>query len=61
MTLGAYFVQTGMLNAEPLLASFPVSLLITAILYINEFPDYLADKTVGRRTLVVRLGRAKAV
>jgi 1,4-dihydroxy-2-naphthoate octaprenyltransferase len=61
MTLGAYYVQTGMLNIEPLAASIPVSLLIAAILYINEFPDYTADKTVGKKTLVVRLGRAKAV
>lgn len=61
MTFGAYYVQTGMLNAEPLAASIPVALLITAILYINEFPDFVADKTVGKKTLVVRLGRAKAV
>lgn len=61
MTLGAYYVQTGMLNTEPLAASIPVCLLIAAILYINEFPDYVADKAVGKKTLVVRLGRAKAV
>ncbi len=31
------------------------------MLYINEFPDYTADKKVGKNTLVVRLGREKAV
>jgi len=61
MTLGAYYVQTQTLTIEPVLASIPVSLLITAVLYINEFPDYNADKTVGKRTLVVRLGRDRAV
>jgi len=61
MTLGAFYVQTGMVSLEPLAASIPVSLLIAAVLYINEFPDYVADKTVGKRTLVVRWGRAKAV
>jgi len=61
MTLGAYYVQTQSLALEPLVAAIPVSLLIAAVLYINEFPDYLADKTVGKSTLVVRLGRSKAV
>lgn len=35
-------------------------MLIAAVLYINEFPDYVADKTVGKNTLVVRLSREKA-
>lgn len=61
MTLGAYYVQTQMLALEPLIASIPVSLLIAGVLYINEFPDYAADKAVGKNTLVVRLGRDKAV
>ncbi|MFQ6075341.1 MAG: 1,4-dihydroxy-2-naphthoate octaprenyltransferase [Candidatus Bathyarchaeia archaeon] len=61
MTLGAYYVQTGMLAVEPLAASIPVSLLIAAVLYINEFPDYGADRAVGKDTLVVRLGRGRAV
>jgi 1,4-dihydroxy-2-naphthoate octaprenyltransferase len=61
MTLGAYYVQTGTLAVEPVLMSVPVSLLIAGVLYINEFPDYAADKAVGKKTLVVRLGRDKAV
>ncbi len=45
---------------EPLIASIPVALLITGVLYINCFPDYKADKESGKRTLVVRLGRKRA-
>jgi len=60
MTLGSYFVQTQQVAIEPLIASVPVSLLIAAVLYINEFPDYEADKAVGKKTTVVRLGRKKA-
>jgi 1,4-dihydroxy-2-naphthoate octaprenyltransferase len=60
MTLGAYYVQTQALYVEPLIASIPVSLLIFAVVYINEFQDYNADKAIGKRTLVVRLGRRKA-
>jgi 1,4-dihydroxy-2-naphthoate octaprenyltransferase len=60
MTLGAYYVQTRILSIEPLIASIPISLLIAAVLYMNEFPDYKADKAVGKNTLVVRLGRNRA-
>lgn len=60
MTMGSYFVQTQEVALEPLTASLPVTLLIAAVLYINEFPDYKADKAVGKKTTVVRLGRKKA-
>ena len=60
MTIGAYFVQTQTINVEPLVASIPVFLLIFAVVYINEFLDYNADKAIGKRTLVVRFGREKA-
>lgn len=61
MTLGSYYVQTQALSVEPVLASIPVSLLIAGVLYINEFPDYTADKAVGKKTIIVRSGRGKAV
>ncbi len=61
MVLGAYYVQAQALSWAPVIAGVPVSLLIAAVLYLNEFPDYAADKAVGKRTLVVRLGRRKAV
>ncbi len=61
MTLGAYYVQAQSFSWVPVIAAIPVSLLIAAVLYINEFPDYTADKQVGKNTLVVRLGRERAV
>ncbi len=60
MTLGSYYVQTQNVALEPVVASVPISLFIAAVLYINEFPDYVADKAVGKNTLVVRLGRNRA-
>jgi len=60
MTLGAYFVQTQALAWEAVIPSIPVAILITAVLYINEFPDFEADKAVGKLTVVVRLGRRRA-
>lgn len=60
MVLGSYYVQTQQLAFAPFFASIPVGLLITAILWINEIPDYTADKAVGKKTLVVRVGRKRA-
>ena len=59
--LGAYYVQAQHLSVEALWASIPVTILVVAMLYINEFPDYEADKAVNKRTPVVVLGRARAV
>lgn len=53
---GAYYVQTRNLDASVLLAALPVTLLVTAILFVNQFPDHLADKLVDKRHWVVRLG-----
>lgn len=60
MVLGSYYVQAQMIALEPLVASIPVGLLIADVLWINEIPDYDADKHVGKNTLVVRLGRKRA-
>ena len=60
-TLGAYYVQAQTLSWMPVAASVPVSLLIAAVLYVNELPDYKADVAVGKRTAVVRLGPARAL
>ncbi len=56
--LGAYYVQTTKVTLVPLIASIPVAFLITAVIWINQFPDYVADKEVGKDHLVVRLGRS---
>jgi 1,4-dihydroxy-2-naphthoate octaprenyltransferase len=60
MVLGSSYVQTQRFTFDALIASIPVGLLITAILWINELPDYTADKAVGKKTLVVRVGRKRA-
>jgi len=60
VVLGSYYVQAQRPSLEALWASIPIGLLITAVLYVNEFPDYHADRTVGRKTLPVVLGRGRA-
>jgi 1,4-dihydroxy-2-naphthoate octaprenyltransferase len=58
--LGSYYVQAQTFAWETIIAAVPVALLITAILWINEFPDFNADQQVGKTHWVVRLGRKKS-
>jgi len=58
--LGSYFVQTQKFSLPALVASLPVAFTIMAILWINQFQDYAADKSVNKLHWVVRLGRRRA-
>ncbi len=60
MVLGSYYVQAQDIAIEPIMVSLPLSLLIAGVLYINEFPDFVADRDAGKKTAVVRLGRKRA-
>jgi len=57
---GTYLLFTDRITAEALLISIPQGLLIAAILFINEFPDYEADRTAGKMHIVARIGRKKS-
>ncbi len=57
---GTNLVQRGRISMDVVLASLPLGLLIAAFLWINQFPDYRADRAAGKRNLVVRLGRERA-
>ncbi|MDD5642047.1 MAG: prenyltransferase, partial [Syntrophales bacterium] len=46
----------GSLKPVGLAVGLPLGFLITAILWINEFPDLKADAAAGKTQLVVRLG-----
>jgi 1,4-dihydroxy-2-naphthoate polyprenyltransferase len=54
--VGIYYAQTSAMSLIPVLASLPIGLLITNIIWINEFPNYISDRDCGKRQLVVRLG-----
>ena len=58
---GSYYVMAQTHAIQPLLASVPIGILVGLILYINEFQDHEADKEVGKKTLVVVLGKVKAI
>jgi 1,4-dihydroxy-2-naphthoate octaprenyltransferase len=57
---GTYLVLRGELPARVFWLSLPLGMLIAAFLWINEFPDAVADAAAHKRTLVVRLGRRRA-
>src|SRR5437879_5051698 len=58
--LGVYYVLARAFDPPAVILSISLGLLVTALLWINEVPDIPADAAVGKRTLVVRLGVARA-
>jgi len=61
ITCGAYFVQTGTISPSALIVSIPLAILISSVVIINEFQDSEADSKVGKRTIVVRIGKRNSV
>ncbi|WP_043359177.1 prenyltransferase [Methyloversatilis universalis] len=60
LVIGGDYVQRAGFSALPLAASLSLALLVADILLINGFPDAVSDASVGKRTLVVRLGHRTA-
>jgi 1,4-dihydroxy-2-naphthoate octaprenyltransferase len=58
--VGADYVQRGLFDVFPVLAGLPYGLLVANLLYINQFPDRVADELSGKHHWVVRLGPARA-
>lgn len=56
ITLGAHYVMSGSLSLKAFALGFPQGFLIAGVIWINQFPDYIADKEAGKKNLVVRLG-----
>jgi 1,4-dihydroxy-2-naphthoate octaprenyltransferase len=61
MVLGSLYLHTRTLDAGAFVASLLPGLLIMALAVVNAIPDFHQDRLVGKRNLVVRLGRRRAV
>ncbi len=61
MVLGSLWLHARVLDWRALLASLVPGLLIAALAVVNAIPDFHQDRLVGKRNLVVRLGRPRAV
>jgi 1,4-dihydroxy-2-naphthoate octaprenyltransferase len=60
ITWGTYYVMTGLLTWQAFALGIPLGFLITAVIWINQFPDCEADRRAGKRNWVVRLGRDRS-
>ncbi|MGD9660764.1 MAG: prenyltransferase [Porticoccaceae bacterium] len=55
-------VLTGAIGLDSLWLSLPITLLVSNLLLVNQFPDIEADRRVGRRHLAIAWGiRAAAI
>jgi 1,4-dihydroxy-2-naphthoate octaprenyltransferase len=59
-TMGTFYAQTEEFTALSFIVAIPMGALACAILEINNIRDRAQDEQVGKRTLAVRLGDAKA-
>lgn len=58
VTLGTYYVMSGSLSCPALALGVPQGFFIAGVIWINQFPDYQADKEAGKKNLMVRWGPA---
>jgi 1,4-dihydroxy-2-naphthoate octaprenyltransferase len=61
MVLGSLYLHAGALSWAAFAASLVPGLMVTALAVVNAIPDFHQDRLVGKRNLVVRLGRRRAV
>ena len=61
MVLGSLYLHTRTVSWGALWASLVPGFLIMALAVVNAIPDFHQDRLVGKRNLVVRLGRRRAV
>ena len=61
MVLGSYFIQTQKVDFMPFFVSVISGLSVFCLAVLNEIPDYYQDRLVGKRNLVVRLGKQRAI
>ncbi len=60
IVLGTFYIQTMELTTTSILAGIVVGVLSSLVLFITSFPDYDADKSKGRKTLVIAVGKKTA-
>jgi len=61
MVLGSLYLHAHEVSWGAFLASLVPGFLIMALAVVNAIPDFHQDRLVGKRNLVVRLGRRRAV
>jgi 1,4-dihydroxy-2-naphthoate octaprenyltransferase len=59
IVIGTLFIQSGEISPESIFAGIVVGSLSSLVLFIASFPDHDADKSKGRKTLVIIVGKQK--
>jgi 1,4-dihydroxy-2-naphthoate octaprenyltransferase len=60
IVLGALYVQSAAIEPAALYVGAVIGILSATVLFVNSFPDFQADRSKGRRTLVILLGKKSA-
>jgi len=60
IVIGTYYIQSGEITLESILGGVVVGVLSSLVLFIASFPDHDADKSKGRKSLVIAVGKEKA-
>jgi 1,4-dihydroxy-2-naphthoate octaprenyltransferase len=60
IVLGTFYVQSPAIEPAALYVGAIVGILSSTVLFVNSFPDFEADRSKGRRTLVILLGKKTA-
>jgi 1,4-dihydroxy-2-naphthoate octaprenyltransferase len=60
IVIGTLYVQNAVVEPAAVYVGAIVGILSATVLFINSFPDYEADRSKGRHTLVIILGRKTA-
>lgn len=60
IVLGSYYVQTISFSANTIFTSFPIGILIAAVLLANNIRDIEYDASTGVNTIPILLGRKRA-
>lgn len=55
----AYYIQTGTIHPVIHWMAIPIGLTIFNVIFLNEYPDYEADKATGKKNLLNRMGKEK--
>jgi 1,4-dihydroxy-2-naphthoate octaprenyltransferase len=56
-----FYLQAGYVSTIVHWLAIPVGFTIFNVILLNEFPDYEADRAVGKKNMLVRLGPKKGV
>ena len=60
IVIGASFIQSGQITTESILGGIIIGILSSLVLFIVSFPDHDADKSKGRKTLVITAGKKRS-